>query len=82
VKLKVDVTLSKRLRLRVALRLGVDEGAALDVRARLGGAPLRWKAALAPGRKAERELARNAERDRLPGPAEPLVVPERKTNEG
>lgn len=48
-KLKVDVSLSKLVRLRVGIKLGRAEGAAVDVRLRLRGRePLRWKAALGP----------------------------------
>jgi len=55
-KLKVDFNLPKIIKLRVALQLGVDVGARVDVRLRLRGRdPLRWKAALAPERPA-REL--------------------------
>lgn len=48
-KLKLDFSLSKLVRLRVGVKLGRDAGAALDVRLRLRGRePLRWKAALGP----------------------------------
>jgi hypothetical protein len=51
-KLRVDFSLSKRTRVRLALRLGLDEGAAVDLKLRLPGRePVRWKAALAPGGK-------------------------------
>jgi hypothetical protein len=49
VKLKIDFSLSKRTRVRLALRLGLSEGAAVDVKLRLPGRePVRWKAAIAP----------------------------------
>lgn len=55
-KLKVDLSLPRWVRLRLGLRLGLDEGAAVDVKLKLGGgAPVRWKLALAPGKAARPE---------------------------
>lgn len=57
-KLKVDFSLPKLVKFRVALELGLADGARIDLRLRLRGRePLRWKAALAaPRREREREL--------------------------
>jgi hypothetical protein len=52
VKLKVDFNLGKLARVRFALKLGLDEGAAVDVKLRLRGQePMRWKAALGRGKR-------------------------------
>jgi len=67
-KLKIDFSLPKLVRVKLGLRLGLDEGAALDVRLRLrGGAPLKWRAALLPSRGKQRALERDRaeERDQL-----------------
>jgi hypothetical protein len=76
-KLKLDFHLAKRLRLRVALKLGLDEGAAFDVRMRVGdGDPLRWKAALAPGRgKPARELPATPKPAVAAAPPAPFGLP-------
>jgi len=50
VKLKLDFSLPKLVKLRVGLQVWLDVGAKLDVRLRLRGRePLRWKAAIARG---------------------------------
>ena len=50
-KLKVDFSLGKLARVKLALKLGVDDGAAVDVKLRVRGQePLRWKAALGGGK--------------------------------
>jgi hypothetical protein len=55
-KLKLDLSLPRWVKLRVGLRLGLDEGAAIDVKLKLaGGDPVRWKLALAPGKTATKE---------------------------
>ena len=55
-KLKVDLSLPRWMKLRVGLRLGLEEGAAIDVKLKLGGGdPVRWKLALAPGKAAAKE---------------------------
>ncbi len=47
-KLRLDFSLPKLVKLRVGVALGLDIGAKLDVRLRVRGRePLRWKAALA-----------------------------------
>ncbi len=66
-KLRVDFSLPKLVKLRVGVQLGLDVGAKLDVRLRLrGGEPLRWKAAIARGRGGRAEL---------PEPAAVIVPP-------
>ena len=56
-KLKIDLSLPKLVKLRVGLQLGFDVGARVDVRLRLrGGEPLRWKAAIARGANKPAEL--------------------------
>jgi hypothetical protein len=91
VKLKIDFSLSKRTRVRLALRLGLTEGAAVDVRLRLPGRePVRWKAALAPdGGKPALESPHKARRDHAPAraadepeaaaPVDPTAAPLRHT---
>lgn len=65
-KLKIDFSLPKLVKLRVGLQLGLDVGAKVDVRLRLRGRePLRWKAALARG---------EAKKPQLPEPAPPLIT--------
>ena len=65
-KLKIDLSLPKLVKLRLGLQLGLDVGARVDVRLRLrGGEPLRWKAALARGANKQPEL---------PEPS-PMIVP-------
>jgi hypothetical protein len=68
-KLKIDLSLPKLVKLRVGLQLGLDVGAKIDVRVRVrGGEPLRWKLALARGA---------AKKAQLPEP-ETLIVPPRE----
>ena len=56
-KLKIDFSLPKLVKLRVGLQLGLDVGAKIDVRLRVrGGEPLRWKAALARGEAKQAQL--------------------------
>ena len=55
-KLKVDFALGKLARVKFAVKLGIDDGAAVDVKLRVRGQePLRWKAALGRGKR-DREL--------------------------
>jgi hypothetical protein len=57
VKLKVDFNLGKLARVRFAVKLGLADGAAVDVKLRVRGQePMRWKAALGRGKTREREL--------------------------
>jgi hypothetical protein len=57
VKLKVDFSLGKLARVKFAVKLGIDDGAAVDVKLRMRGRePVRWKAALGRGKTREREL--------------------------
>jgi len=68
-KLKIDFSLPKWVKLRVGLQLGLDVGAKVDVRLRLRGRePLRWKVALARG---------EAKKAQLPEP-ETLIIPPRE----
>ena len=56
-KLKVDFSLGKLARVKFAVKLGLEDGAAVDVKLRLRGRdPVRWKAALGRGKTCEREL--------------------------
>ena len=56
-KLKVDFSLGKLARVKFAVKLGLQAGAAVDVKLRLRGRdPVRWKAALGRGKTREREL--------------------------
>ena len=56
-KLKVDFSLGKLARVKFAVKLGIADGAAVDVKLRMRGQePLRWKAALGRGKTREREL--------------------------
>ena len=56
-KLKVDFSLGKLARVKLAVKLGLEDGAAVDVKLRLRGRdPVRWKAALGRGKTREREL--------------------------
>jgi hypothetical protein len=76
VKLKLNLSLPKLVKVRVGLQLGVAVGARVDVRVRVRGKePLRWKAALAPERAAKVPA-------KLPEPAEaaaPSVAMGRET---
>jgi hypothetical protein len=65
VKLKVDFSLGKLARVKLAVKLGLEDGAAVDVKLRLRGRdPVRWKAALGRGKTRERELPSH-DRDEL-----------------
>ena len=56
-KLKIDFSLPKLVKLRVGLQIGFDVGAKVDLRLRLRGRePMRWKAAIAPGGSKQPEL--------------------------
>lgn len=56
-KIKIDFSLPKLVKLRVGLQLGLDVGAKVDVRLRVrGGEPLRWKAALGRGEGKKAQL--------------------------
>jgi hypothetical protein len=58
-KLKLDLSLSKLVRLRVGLQLGLDVGARVELRLRVRGRePLKWKAALMRGEAKKDESAR------------------------
>jgi hypothetical protein len=58
-KLKIDFSLPKLVRVRFGVQLGLDVGAKVDVRLRLRGKePLRWKAALLRGEAKKPEAAR------------------------
>ncbi len=53
-KLKVDFSLGKLARVKLAVKLGLEEGAAVDVKLRLRGRdPVRWRAALGRGKTRE-----------------------------
>jgi len=57
-KIKIDFSLPKLVKLRVGLQLALDVGAKIDLRLRVrGGEPLRWKAALARGEAKKAQLA-------------------------
>jgi hypothetical protein len=61
VKLKVDFSLGKLARVRFAVKLGLAEGAAVDVKLRMRGRePVRWKAAIGPGKTRELPAAHDA----------------------
>jgi hypothetical protein len=56
-KLKIDFSLPKLVKLRVGFQIGFAVGAKVDVRLRLRGRePLRWKAAIARGDGKKPEL--------------------------
>jgi hypothetical protein len=68
-KLKIDFSLPKLVKLRVGFQIGFAVGAKVDVRLRLRGRePLRWKAAIARG---------DAKKAQLPEPA-PVLIPPRE----